>query len=238
MNLERGIQVTMLYNEKIVGVKKKEVLDKTFKGRVRKGRKQKLAPYLPRIRSWIQQHSSVGLSDLEEADFDKEVKIEVYRGMNCVLNDINNLDKRIDMIVRASDKWKHSEHNKKYDFVVIKNNVDNFVEGLQGVKLGRLLLFTQATWGNEYSQKLAVVKMMQRVKVDEDEIFPVFKYTDEIQTIDVNRIHRSAHMVPRWSTENEGKNTTENDLLSKYGEMIWNTHSDAACWNYYYDSQE
>jgi len=194
-----------------------------------------MASYFQRLRIWIENNYKSTWGNLNEDEFQKIVKFDVYTGFQCVYQDINEIERDICHIARAADEWKHIDDGERFDFVVI-NKSDINEEGIDGIEIGRLLLITSARWTLEeedYVYKLAVVRMLGRIP-SKDIFLPVFEYTENVEVVNLDRIVRTAHMIPHWPTEKAEIAGNQYDVYDKYEQMVWNIHTDNACWNYYY----
>lgn len=236
-NLEKAMLVNMLYEANFGKREHKGKVRNKLIGKIKHKRAEKLSPYIMRLRAWIQANYQSDWEELSDAAFQKIVKFDLYKAFQCVFQDINEVEKNIFKVARATDSWEHTLEGERYDFVVIKKE-DAAEEGLAGINIGRLLIIVNASWHLEeenYNYKLAVLRMLNRVPEGND-YFPVFRYTTTIEVVPLDRIERTAHMVPDWPTELVENVLQEGtDIYDHYERLIWNVHSDNACWNYYYD---
>lgn len=248
-NLERKLLVTMLYNDKIGQYEKRTKDHQELGSLVKVGRAALFAVHAEKVKCWLEENHAHEFEDVE--DCLEILKFSAHKQIYLTFRDATSPTKDIEKIARANDKWRHSNSNKVYDFVVIRK-LGERREGLGGIELGRLISLFRGTVKTargvvderiraDYSVSLAVVRMLSRVETNNaSEIFPVYKFTENIAVVETNRLERTAHMVQDWTSKitDLTDNGIAHDCLDQYENMIWNTHTDLHAWNTYYDQPE
>jgi len=163
-------------------------------------------------------------------------KLHLYNGVKCFYSDLNDPDKMLEVIARATTNWKHSSSGTRHDFVTYTAEGGQ-EQGLAGIEIGRLLAILTIEI-EEVSMPVVIVRKCERVH--NVLLLPCYAYTADNEVIPVSRLERSVHMVPRWEKAADkplNEPGIPSDVYDQHESFVFNTHSDNAAWGIYNDHQ-
>ena len=200
-NLDETLQMRLLYQHKnpkapLIGGQKN-----AMKG-VLHNERAFWRTHDPRVEVWRQE--IIDFMGRNHAHLDMmKAKITVYSGINCEYVDLNNIDKKIQIIAHANPKWGHREEGEIFDFVTIEKDDPGL--GLEGIDIGKLRILLTMQFPSEDPEgicvKLAGVQMAEALGVEANCDLPLYQMTQRRQLLAAESVLRTVHMIPRWDLQ-------------------------------------